>query len=87
MDFYSDFLGTLIPGLDCKRALPGEVPFGVEACLRETDTERFVFLQNFTGEPKTVALPEGYMDLRTGEAAGKVELRGYDSVTIAKAIE
>lgn len=87
VDFYSDFLGTLIPGLDCKRALPGEVPFGVEACLRETDTERFVFLQNFTGEPRTVTLPEGYIDLRTGEAAGKVELCGYDSVTIAKVIE
>ncbi len=87
VDFYSDFLGTLVSDLQCKRALPGEIPFGVEACLRETDTESFVFLQNFTGEPKTVALPEGCTDMRTGQPAAKVELRGYDSVTIAKNIK
>ncbi len=87
VDFYSDFLRTLISALDCKRALPDDAPFGVEACLRETDSERFVFLQNFTGEPKTVDLPEGYIDLATGQPAAKAELRGYDSVTIAKSMK
>ena len=87
VDFYSDFLRTLISALDCKRALPDDAPFGVEACLRETDSERFVFLQNFTGEPKTVDLPEGYIDLATGQPAAKAELRGYDSATIAKSMQ
>lgn len=84
VDFYADLFHTLIPELGCSRALPEDAPFGVEACLRETDSERFVFLQNFTGEPKTVPLPEGYTDLRTGGPAAEVELKGYDSVTVAK---
>ncbi len=49
-------------------ALSG-LPYGVHADVREKDGARFLFLQNYAAEPKTVSVPEG-RDAITGEAVG-----------------
>ncbi|MDE6837490.1 MAG: Beta-galactosidase C-terminal domain, partial [Acutalibacter sp.] len=58
---------------------PQTLPEGVEACLREKDGAKYVFLQNFSGKPQSISLPEGCVDLVSGEAVSAAELAGYDS--------
>ena len=38
-----------------------------------------MFLQNFSGKPQSISLPEGCVDLVSGEAVSAAELAGYDS--------
>lgn len=82
--FLDDFYNTLVQSLDCKRALPDAPPKGVEACLRESPEGRLVFLQNFSGQPQIVPLPDGYEDPVSGQAMRSVALRPYDSVMVVK---
>ena len=55
----------------------------MEACVRESEDTRWLFLENFTGEPQTIALPEGYEDL-DGAAVQEARLAGYDSQVFLK---
>lgn len=77
--FYQDLYARLAEELNVKRALPQTLPEGVEACLREKDGAKYVFLQNFSGKPQSISLPEGCVDLVSGEAVSAAELAGYDS--------
>ena len=77
--FYRDFYRGLAGELGLERALPVELPEGVEACLREGGGRRFVFLQNYSGSPQRLALPEGYVLLGAEGPAPWVELAPYDS--------
>ena len=52
-----------------------------EACLRETEGQRFIFLQNFSGKPQSVPLPNGCTTLE-GEPIARVDLEPFDSATI-----
>ncbi|MDO4356486.1 MAG: beta-galactosidase [Clostridia bacterium] len=45
------------------------LPYGVHADVREKDGARFLFLQNYAAEPKSLSVPEG-RDAITGEAVG-----------------
>ena len=83
-DFYRDFYSGLTEKLACKRALPAPPPEGVEACLREKNGESYVFLQNFSGEAQSVPLPEGCVDMASGQAIATAELAAYDSVVIKR---
>lgn len=80
-DFYGNFYKQLVGDLGCKRALPQDPPEGVEACLRETEGQRFIFLQNFSGKPQSVPLPNGCTTLE-GEPIARVDLESFDSATI-----
>ncbi len=80
-DFYEDFYEKLSRELELPRALE-EIPQGVEACERRTDKERYLFLQNFSGEEKRVRLPEGFFELVSGEEKKEVVLSGYDAAVL-----
>lgn len=82
--FCDDFYHRLAEELGLKKALGADPPQGVEACLREDEDGEYLFLQNFSGEARTVSLPEGYRDFFSGEPAGSVTLREYDSVLLRK---
>ena len=77
-DFYLDLYQQLAEELSLTRALPELAPQGVEACLRETEDTQYLFLQNFSGEERTVSLPQGYATLE-GEPAAQARLASYDS--------
>ena len=83
--FYQDFYKKLAEELALERALPVELPEGVEACLREGDGRRYVFLQNFSGEPQKVALPAGYTLFGEDAPLAEVELAPYDSQVLETA--
>ena len=76
--FYLDFYRQLCGELSLPQALEELPPQGVEACLRENGEEQFLFLQNFSGEPQQVALPQGYGTWE-GQPAGQAALASYDS--------
>lgn len=82
--FCDDFYHRLAEELGLKKALGADPPQGVEACLREDEDGEYLFLQNFSGEAKTVSLPEGYRDFFSGEPAQSATLREYDSVLLRK---
>lgn len=76
--FYRDFYTELSQTLGLPRALDQVPPSGVEACLRESEREQFLFLQNFSGKEQTVDLPAGYEDLQ-GKPVKQGVLAAYDS--------
>lgn len=67
-------------GLAC--ALDKALPHGIVA-TRRGDT---VFLQNYSGEPQSILLPEQYVDLLSGKnCSGAIDLMGYDVRVLQKA--
>ncbi len=68
--FQDDFFGHLAGALRLPRALPGPLPPGVTAHVRETGNERFLFLLNFARRDAAVSLPPGtWSDADTGGPA------------------
>lgn len=65
--FHRDFYAALIEQLALPRALAADLPSGVTAQRRSDGEQAFIFLQNFSGQPCSVTLPEGHSDLITGE--------------------
>lgn len=58
-DFYDDLYRQLAKEAGLSGILPGEIPDGVEVTSRETEEERFIFVQNFSPETVSLTLPEG----------------------------
>jgi len=68
--FQDDFFGHLAGRLRLPQALPGPLPPGVTAHIRESGSERFLFLLNFARRESAVSLPPGgWSDVDTGEPA------------------
>lgn len=69
--FQEDFFGGLAESLSLPKTLPGTLPHGVAAHLREGDGGRFLFVLNFTGRDAGVSLPQGaWRDADTGNPSG-----------------
>ena len=63
----ADFYGKLIDSEKISRALPGVLPIGVSAQVRETGEKQFLFLMNFTDQLQKVELGDRHFtDLVTG---------------------
>ncbi|MFP4057058.1 MAG: beta-galactosidase [Candidatus Brocadiia bacterium] len=77
--FLDAFYGRLIDDLGLAPALEAELPPGVTAQARTDGQRRYVFVLNFTTEPKTVALgQEAFRDLLSGEGvSGELRLDPY----------
>ena len=81
--FLHDFYNAVLDDLSLARAIDADLPEGVTAQMRTDGERRFVFLLNFTGEPKAVLLPGGYSDIIDGgELTGRVELPAYGSMVL-----
>ena len=62
----------LIAGAAVSSVIDADLPAGVTAQLRGAGDEAFIFLMNFSNEPKTLALRSGQLhDAETGEVAKK----------------
>ena len=68
--------------LEVKHAAEDELPEGVEACLRETEERRYLFLQNFSGREAEVKLIGAWERVDTGEPVKQAVLTGYDALTL-----
>ena len=81
-DFYRDLYRGLVTELEVKHAAEDELPEGVEACLRETEERRYLFLQNFSGREAEVKLIGAWERVDTGEPVKQAVLTGYDALTL-----
>jgi len=79
-DLLYDFYKSLAQSENIIGALSADLPKGVTAQVRETDSQRFVFLMNFTNELQKVDLGDAqFADQLTGlPVADVVTLYPYD---------
>lgn len=83
-DFYHDFYHQLADTLSLPKALQADPPHGIEAALRKTEDEEFLFLQNFSGQEMTVQLPHPQENLATGDVHTEVTLPGYGAAVLRR---
>jgi beta-galactosidase len=84
--FLDDFYGALITRLGLHRALGSRLPSGVAVQRRTSDTNDYLFLQNFSELPRRLALPAtGYFDLLAQELLPEyVELGAWGSTVLRR---
>jgi beta-galactosidase len=82
--FYDAIHGALAKRLGLRRAIDADLPYGVTASVREKDGREFVFVQNFSNEPKTVDLgAKPRKDLLSGNAfSGETAIPAYGTVVL-----
>ncbi|MBV8782378.1 MAG: beta-galactosidase [Phycisphaerae bacterium] len=69
----SAFYGRVLSGLSIESIIDAELPPGVTAQIRGSGDEAFVFLLNFSNQPRTVSLgSKSLTDAETGKNAGKL---------------
>ncbi len=84
--FHRDFYGWLARDLGLSRAVPGELPEGVSACVRHGDGVDFVFVLNTTAALATVDAGEG-IELESGQPAQRpLRLPPYAVTVISRAV-
>ncbi|MDD6564464.1 MAG: Beta-galactosidase C-terminal domain, partial [Clostridiales bacterium] len=76
-DFLDKFYGDIVDELGLTREI-GDMPYGVTAHTRESDTDIYTFVQNYTTEPCDVTLSNVYTDVLSGETVSeKITLPKY----------
>ena len=87
-NFLNDFYSSLISQLKLKRVLDAELPVGVTAQIRSDGVNEFVFVMNFSEEPKTVSVGEGIsQELLTGEKdLSQLTLEPYGVAILKRAV-
>ena len=84
-DFYEDFYHRLAGDLSLPKALEADPPRGVEAACRVGEEgDSFLFLENFSGEERTVPVPAGYALLPEETPVSSVALAPYDAAVLKK---
>jgi beta-galactosidase len=86
--FHRAFYRTLADQLKLPRVLACELPVGVTARSRRDDGSEFVFIMNFTSQPKSVVITgSSWTDAMSGDAvAGPLEMHGYGARVLQRAI-
>jgi beta-galactosidase len=79
--FHDDFLGFLAKELALPRPLQSDLPAGVTAQVRRTETKSYLFLLNFLNQRASVALDAAhYVDTESGASVtGSLELGAFGS--------
>ena len=85
--FYTDFYQGLAEELGLEKALPQLPPPGVEACIREKEGRRWLFLENFSGEERELPVPAGYEVLLPQAGGEAVKLPPYGAAVLQSAKE
>ena len=77
--FQRDFFAHIIDELALPRAVEADFPPGVVATARTDGESTFVFIQNYSRQPQTVTLPQGYTDcLSSAPVAAPLSLSAFD---------
>ncbi|MCK6488061.1 MAG: beta-galactosidase [Planctomycetes bacterium] len=80
-----DVVGGIAARLGLERALDLPLPEGVAAQARGTGADRLVFVENFAGAPRTLALGPGWRDAESGAPLAELALARYDARVLARA--
>ncbi|MGV8927947.1 MAG: beta-galactosidase [Ewingella sp.] len=64
--FHADFFTLLAKEMNLPRAINTSLPQGVTAARRTDGESEFIFLQNYTVDSQTIALPDDYKDMVHG---------------------
>ena len=76
-DFLDKFYGDIVDELGLNGEI-GDMPYGVTAHTRESDTDIYTFVQNYTTESCDVVLSNAYTDVLSGETVSdKITLPKY----------
>jgi len=81
-DFYMDFYQNLVSKLQISRVLPVELPYGVAATIRESETDAYMFVQNFLEIPQTVSLNREYAVAESNTLITEMHLRPFETVIL-----
>jgi len=86
--FQCAFYAALIEDLRLHRALGQELPASLAVQRRVSSSREYLFLQNFSAEPRTLALPApSYFDLlQQQNTAGTLQLGPWDSTVLRRAL-
>ena len=77
--FERDFFAHIIDELALPRAVEADFPPGVVATARTDGESTFVFIQNYSRQPQTVTLPQGYTDCpSSAPVAAPLSLPAFD---------
>ena len=67
----------------CTPALPN-IPAGIHVTARHDENREWLFACNFTGEPRSMPLPDGISDAVSGETITDLILAGYDARVLVR---
>ena len=80
--FYDDLYRVLAEQAGLEGPVKGEIPAGVEVTSRETETAKYIFIQNFNREAVSLALPEGTVIY--GDESGEIQALGGVVIRVEK---
>lgn len=84
-DFTEKIVTELLEKCNIKSDFDGELPLGVAAPSRTDGENVYVFLQNFSLEPKTVTTNLNWTNVETGEKVqGEIILNKYDTIILKR---
>lgn len=83
-EFFDSFIADAAPGL--RRAVDTEIPHGMSVTLREgSNSESYIFVQNFLDTEQTLALDGSYTDIISGRVySDKLTLGGYGAAILTR---
>ncbi|MBQ2675972.1 MAG: beta-galactosidase [Clostridia bacterium] len=82
-EFFKDFYSELVKESGVEPALKVALPYGVTAHSRSGD-KHFVFVENYSGEEKTVELGDEYTNAETNKPVTSLKLKPFDIVVLEK---
>jgi beta-galactosidase len=77
--FKDKYLGKLIDSLPVERALDVKMPYHTSAHLRHGEKESYLFVENYSGEARSIPLGREALDMVSGDTCSVAELSGFDT--------
>lgn len=82
--FWQDVAETILSDLQISGAMNVPMPQGVCVHKREADGKRYLFVQNYSGQPAALELDGTYYDMEKGEQTTKIALDAFDAVILKR---
>ena len=77
-EFNKEFFNDIINELNIEKNLDVELPHGVTVTMRESEDKKYLFIQNFSDDERTVELDKTYRNVLTNEeVSGSLTLKAY----------
>jgi beta-galactosidase len=83
--FVDAFHQRLVDTLALRRPVARPLPAGISVCARTDGEREYLFVMNFVGEPQSVTIERGGVDLLSGDAVGEcVELAPFGVAVVER---
>lgn len=77
--FKDKYLGKLIDSLPVERAVDTKMPYHTSAHLRHGEKGSYLFVENYSGEAKSIPLGQECIDMVSGERCDTARLSAFDT--------